>query len=237
MGRLVEPYQLDIVDTMRVSIDEQKVSFESEEDQKVWETLSRDYVEDIRGALSAEDRTAEFNAITAQFLNKTGRYTDASNPNASYQFSSEASQSKAILALEGVLRELEAYAQNTQKQADYNAARATATTLFWVLAALVGTVQGGIQALSRSYYGKLVPQTRSAEYFGFYDVFGKFATVIGPLLYSMFYFLTDRASIGILSLLILFGSGGILLIAGRKELTKTEQEMRAANALMEAKEA
>ena len=237
MGRLVEPYQLDLVDTMRVSIAEQKVSFDSAEDQKVWETLSRDYVEDIRGALSAEDRTAEFNAITAQFLNKTGRYTDASNPNVSYQFSSDASQSKAILALEGVLRELEAYAQNTQKQADYNVARATATTLFWVLAALVGTVQGGIQALSRSYFGKLVPQTRSAEYFGFYDVFGKFATVIGPLLYSMFYFMTDRASVGILSLLILFGSGGILLVAGRKELAKTEQEMRAANARMEAEEA
>jgi MFS-type transporter involved in bile tolerance (Atg22 family) len=61
-------------------------------------------------------------------------------------------------------------------------------------------------------------------------VFGKFATVIGPLLYSMFYILTDRASVGILSLLILFGGGGILLIAGRKELAKAEVEMRAANA-------
>jgi MFS-type transporter involved in bile tolerance (Atg22 family) len=60
-------------------------------------------------------------------------------------------------------------------------------------------------------------------------VFGKFATVIGPLLYSMFYMLTDRASIGILSLLILFGGGGILLITGRKELAKAEREMRLAN--------
>jgi len=98
-----------------------------------------------------------------------------------------------------------------------------------VLAALVGTVQGGIQALSRSYFGKLVPQARSAEYFGFYDVFGKFATVIGPLLYAMFYMMTDRASIGILSLLILFGGGGLLLIFGGKDLRKTELEMREAN--------
>ncbi len=60
-------------------------------------------------------------------------------------------------------------------------------------------------------------------------MFGKFATVIGPLLYSMFYMLTDRASIGILSLLILFGGGGILLITGRKELAKAEREMRLAN--------
>jgi UMF1 family MFS transporter len=128
------------------------------------------------------------------------------------------------------------YAQDTQKQADYNAAKSLATSLFWVLAVLVGTVQGGIQALSRSYYGKLVPQKRSAEYFGFYDVFGKFATVIGPLLYAMFYFLTDRASIGILSLLLLFASGGLLLILGRKELAKTEIEMREANARMQAQE-
>ena len=105
-----------------------------------------------------------------------------------------------------------------------------------MLAVLVGTVQGGIQALSRSYFGKLVPQTRSAEYFGFYDVFGKFATVIGPLLYAMFYMLTDRASIGILSLLLLFASGGFLLIFGRKELEKTEIEMRQANARMQAGE-
>ena len=142
----------------------------------------------------------------------------------------------AAAAIEAVGTELDTYAQDTQKQADYNGAKTTATALFWVLAVLVGTVQGGIQALSRSYFGKLVPQKRSAEYFGFYDVFGKFATVIGPLLYAMFYFLTDRASIGILSLLLLFASGGLLLLFGRKELAKTEVEMREANARMLAGE-
>ena len=116
-------------------------------------------------------------------------------------------------------------------------ARQTASILFWVLAALVGTVQGGIQALSRSYFGKLVPRSRSAEYFGFFDVFGRFAAVIGPLLYAMFYMLTNRASVGILSLLILFGGGMILLIAGRKELTKTENAAREENERLAALEA
>jgi len=80
--------------------------------------------------------------------------------------------------------------------------------LFWLMAVLVGTVQGGIQALSRSYFGQLVPPNRSNEYFGFFDIFGKFAAVIGPLLYSLFYMLTGRASIGIIILMILFALGG-----------------------------
>ena len=154
----------------------------------------------------------------------------------SYSFASDGSRDIAANAIMNVGKDLAVYAKDTQKQTDYNVAKTTATALFWVLAVLVGTVQGGIQALSRSYFGKLVPQKRSAEYFGFYDVFGKFATVIGPLLYAMFYMLTDRASIGILSLLILFASGGLLLIFGRKELAKTEVEMREANARMAAQE-
>ncbi|HWQ07076.1 MAG: MFS transporter [Clostridiaceae bacterium] len=232
MGRLVEPYQLDYVSAARASITAQEVSFADKEDEKAWSNLTADLVEDTRDVLSEEDRAAAFDEVVADFVRQAG---DAEGVN--YVFTSDESRATAVSALTAVGADLDVYAADTAKQTAYNTARTTATTLFWVLAALVGTVQGGIQALSRSYYGKLVPQTRSAEYFGFYDVFGKFATVIGPLLYSMFYFLTDRASVGILSLLILFGSGGILLIAGRKELTKTEQEMRAANARMEAEEA
>ena len=231
MGRLVEPYQLDLVTTTRQTIKDQDVSFATKEDQKAWETLSRDYVEKTRAALSAEDRTAAFDEVTAQLAEKA-----ADPAGVNYVFSSDDSRDIAANAIMNVGKELDEYAKDTQKQADYNEAKATATALFWVLAVLVGTVQGGIQALSRSYFGKLVPQTRSAEYFGFYDVFGKFATVIGPLLYAMFYFLTDRASIGILSLLLLFASGGLLLIFGRKELAKTEIEMREANARMAAQE-
>lgn len=231
MGRLVEPYQLDLVSNTRQTIKDQGVVFETKEDQKAWEALSRDYVEDTRAALSAEDRVAAFDEVTADLVRK------AEDPaGVSYAFSGDAARTTAAAAILNVGKELDVYAQDAQKQADYNSAKTTATALFWVLAVLVGTVQGGIQALSRSYFGKLVPQKKSAEYFGFYDVFGKFATVIGPLLYAMFYFLTDRASIGILSLLILFASGGLLLIFGRKELAKTEVEMREANARMLAGE-
>ncbi|MEA4871181.1 MAG: MFS transporter [Christensenella sp.] len=227
MGRIVEPYQLDAVAATRGAITAQGATFQNEADAKTWETMHKDYVEDIRASLLAEDRIAAFHEVTAGYAEKAG-----SSAESGYRFSDEASSKTAQQAITAIGQALVPYAGDTAKQTAYNGAKSTATTLFWVLAFLVGTVQGGIQALSRSYYGKLVPQTRSAEYFGFYDVFGKFATVIGPLLYAMFYMLTDRASIGILSLLILFGSGGLLLLTGRKELAKTEVEMREANARM-----
>lgn len=230
MGRLVEPYQLDLVATARASISEQGVVFESKEDQKAWDSLAKDYVEDVRSALSEADRNAAFGEVTALYAEKA-----ADPAGVSYAFTGDGARAAAQVAISSAGEELALYAQDAQKQVDYNSAKGTATVLFWVLAVLVGTVQGGIQALSRSYFGKLVPQTRSAEYFGFYDVFGKFATVIGPLLYAMFYMLTDRASIGILSLLLLFASGGLLLILGRKELAKTEVEMREANARLAGK--
>jgi UMF1 family MFS transporter len=232
MGRLVEPYQLDYVSTARASISAQDVTFETKEDQREWEAITTDLVEDTRAVLSEEDRAAAFDEAVADLARQA-----ADSESVNYQFTSEETRASVVIALTNVGADLDEYAADTQKQADYNDARSVATVLFWVLAGLVGTVQGGIQALSRSYYGKLVPRSRSAEYFGFYDVFGKFATVIGPLLYSMFYFLTDRASVGILSLLILFGGGGILLLTGQKELAKTEREMREANAQMEAQEA
>ena len=56
------------------------------------------------------------------------------------------------------------------------------TTDFWILAMLVATSQGGIQALSRSYFAKLVPKSNANEFFGFYNIFGKFASIMGPLM-------------------------------------------------------
>ena len=231
MGRIVEPYQLDAVEATRYAIKSQGIAFQSDADQKLWDTVNKDYVEDIRASLSEEDRVAAFETVTQDYYEKIGYSADSA-----YVFSGEPSSTSAKAAIDMIGKSLIPYAEDTAKQVAYNGAKSTATTLFWVLAFLVGTVQGGIQALSRSYFGKLVPQTRSAEYFGFYDVFGKFATVIGPLLYAMFYMLTDRASIGILSLLILFGSGGLLLLTGRKQLAQTEIEMREANARMNAVE-
>ena len=93
-----------------------------------------------------------------------------------------------------------------------------ALTIFWILAVLVGTSQGGIQAMSRSYFGKMIPKEKSNEYFGFFEIFGKFASVMGPLLYSVISSLTGRSSLAILSIILLFVIGGGILLGGRKEL-------------------
>ncbi len=85
------------------------------------------------------------------------------------------------------------------------------TGVFWILAFLVATSQGGIQALSRSYYGKLVPKEKSAEFFGFYNVFGKFAAIMGPALVGFVSTLAQNTAYGILSVNILFLIGGIFL--------------------------
>lgn len=76
---------------------------------------------------------------------------------------------------------------------------------------------GGIQAISRSHFGKLIPPERSNEYFGFFDIFGKFAAVLGPLLVALFTQLTGRDSIGVISLAILFLLGLVLLLAGQRQ--------------------
>ena len=89
------------------------------------------------------------------------------------------------------------------------------TVLFWVLATMVGTVQGGIQSLSRSYFGQVIPPERSNEYFGFLDICGKFACVIGPALYAFTFNVTGKPSFGILSLIILFLVALILLLLGK----------------------
>ncbi|MFS0690882.1 MFS transporter [Sporosarcina sp. 179-K 8C2 HS] len=86
------------------------------------------------------------------------------------------------------------------------------TTLdFWILAMLVATSQGGLQALSRSYFAQLVPKEKSNEFFGFYNIFGKFASVMGPLLLAVTATLTGSSAYGVFSLVILFIIGGILL--------------------------
>lgn len=92
-----------------------------------------------------------------------------------------------------------------------------ALSLFWLLAFLVGTVQGGIQSISKSYFAKLVPVDNSGEYFGFFDIFGKFAAVLGPLLYSGTYLIFGRSSFAILSIMLLFVAGFVVLHMGRKE--------------------
>jgi len=83
---------------------------------------------------------------------------------------------------------------------------------FCILALLVATAQGGMQAISRSYFGKLVPVENNNEFFGFYNIFGKFAAIIGPFLVGFVTQMTGKSNYGILSVIILFIIGGLILI-------------------------
>ena len=85
------------------------------------------------------------------------------------------------------------------------------TAVFWTLSILVGTSMGGIQALSRSFFGRLIPAEQSAEFFGFYNIFGKFANIAGPLLVGAFGQLTGHSRYGVLSILVLFVMGSLIL--------------------------
>ena len=81
---------------------------------------------------------------------------------------------------------------------------------FW-LAAGIGLFQGGIQALSRSLFTQIIPPAKSAQFFGFFNMLGKFATILGPVLMGAVTLLLGSARTGILSLVVLFAVGGILL--------------------------
>jgi UMF1 family MFS transporter len=87
------------------------------------------------------------------------------------------------------------------------------TTLdFWILAMLVASSQGGIQALSRSYFAKLVPKENANEFFGFYSIFYKFAAILGPFLVGFTAQITENTNSGVFSLIILFIIGGTILL-------------------------
>jgi UMF1 family MFS transporter len=83
---------------------------------------------------------------------------------------------------------------------------------FYLMAAAIGCVQGATQAMSRSYYGRLIPADRAGEFFGFYNMMGKFAAVLGPLLMGTTALLTGDSRMAILSVALLFAGGAILLI-------------------------
>jgi UMF1 family MFS transporter len=91
------------------------------------------------------------------------------------------------------------------------ASRMQSATEFYALAVTVGLVQGGIQALSRSLYSRLIPRDQASEFFGFYNLLGKFAAILGPLLVGGVGVVTGDPRNAILSVLILFIAGGLLL--------------------------
>lgn len=87
---------------------------------------------------------------------------------------------------------------------------------FYLLAAVVGMVQGGVQALSRSFFAQLIPRERSGEYFGFYNMLAKFAAVLGPLAMGVVAIATGNQRLSILVLLLFFGGGAALLMRVRE---------------------
>jgi len=84
---------------------------------------------------------------------------------------------------------------------------------FWVLAGMVGLVQGGSQALSRSLFGVMVPKAKTAEFYGFYDISSKFAGIIGPAIFALVGQITGTSRLSIISLVVFFIVGGLLLTA------------------------
>ena len=94
---------------------------------------------------------------------------------------------------------------------------------FIFLAVLVGTAQGGIQALSRSYYGKLIPADSANEFFGFFDIFGKFSAVVGPALFSLVWSATQQVYLGIIPVLLMFVAGLVLFLCVPRDMKKIAQ--------------
>jgi len=82
---------------------------------------------------------------------------------------------------------------------------------FYVLAVVIGLVQGGVQSLSRALYARLIPRDKAAEFFGFYNMLGKFAAVIGPFLMGQVGSLTGNPRLAILAIIPLFIGGGLVL--------------------------
>lgn len=93
---------------------------------------------------------------------------------------------------------------------------------FWILAISVGLVQGGIQAISRSYFAKLVPKENANEFFGLYNIFGKFAAIMGTLLVGVITEATGYSKYGVLSVVVLFIIGGLVLTLVKPEQSKPQ---------------
>ena len=109
----------------------------------------------------------------------------------------------------------------------------TTAAEFYVLALLVGMVQGGSQALSRSLFASMVPRHKSAEFFGFFGVFEKFAGIAGPSVFAVMILVTGSSRGAILSIVTFFVVGGLLLSRvdveeGRRAARRAEADLRAA---------
>ena len=92
----------------------------------------------------------------------------------------------------------------------------------FILGAMIGSAQGGIQALSRSYYAKIIPKEHSNEFFGFYNVFGKFAAIIGPGVMALTTTITGNPRLSILAIIPLFVGGFIVFLTLPKDPTSLQ---------------
>ena len=105
----------------------------------------------------------------------------------------------------------------------------TNETQFYILAVCIGLFQGGIQALSRSYFSRLIPEGENSQFYGFFNMLGKFAAIIGPLLLGVVTLITKQQRYGILSLILLFVVGGVLLSKVDEKSAKKEIENFSCN--------
>ena len=114
----------------------------------------------------------------------------------------------------------------------------TAAWQFFALAFLVGTVQGGTQALSRSLFARMIPKHKSSEYFGFFAVFEKFAGIAGPALFAASVTLFTSSRAAVLSIIVFFVVGALVLtrvdVAAGEAQARYDQEGPPTNALTDA---
>jgi UMF1 family MFS transporter len=99
----------------------------------------------------------------------------------------------------------------------------TTVTQFFLLAAMIATVQGGAQALSRALFSRLIPVNKASEFFGFYAVAERFATVLGPLVFTLSVLITGSSRFAVLFIITFFAAGAALL-----SFVDEEEGMRAA---------
>ena len=97
---------------------------------------------------------------------------------------------------------------------------------YWVMALVVGLILGGTQALSRSFYGRIIPKEQSAEFFGYFSVFGKFSAIWGPIIFAVVRQVTGTSRLSILSLSLFFFTGWVLLLFVREERPEPSPETR-----------
>lgn len=193
MGYSLEPHQKAVEDKYTASIT-YDANVKAEADMR------NTCISLFTGENSAEEAQKKLNAMTEE--------EKAASPN-----------------IVGMLEQVITFSDNEENKQlldNFHSAISFSSLLFWGMAVLVGTVQGGIQAVSRSYFGKIVPKERSNEFFGFFDIFGKFASVMGPALYAVIADLTGRSSYGVLCLILLFLIGFFMLLFGKKHMETSE---------------